>query len=254
MKNEVTISIITATWNSVLFVANCMDSISQQDYKKYEHIIVDGASTDGTIDLINKLLRANTTFISEPDKGIYDAFNKGISLSSGEVIGFLNSDDFYASSSVLTHIAEVFKDPSVCAVYGDLEYVSRQDSSKAIRRWKGDQFNQKNLNYGWMPAHPTFYVRRKWYSRIGNFDSSYNISADYLSVLKLFSYPDFKVAYIPKCMVKMRLGGASNKSLSLIFKKSLQDWMALRSCHFGVTKSALSLFCKNARKFKQLLT
>jgi glycosyltransferase involved in cell wall biosynthesis len=253
MKNEATISIITATRNSVSFIADCMTSISQQDYKKFEHIIIDGASTDGSVDIIKKLLRTNSTFISEPDKGIYDAYNKGISLSTGEIIGFLNSDDFYASSKVLTQIAEAFNDPAVCAVYGDLEYVGQQDTSTVVRRWRGDQFNQKNLTFGWMPAHPTFYVRREWYSRIGGFDPNYKISADYLSILKLFSYSDFKSTYIPNCLVKMRVGGKSNKSISLMLRKSIEDWRALRSCHTGLTKSALSLVCKNISKVKQFL-
>lgn len=253
MKNEVTISVITVTRNSVPFIADCMASIFQQDYNKFEHIIVDGASTDGTVDLIQKLLRPNSKFISEPDKGIYDAFNKGIRLSSGDVIGFLNADDFYASGKVLTQIAEVFNDPAVCAVYGDLEYVSQQDTSKVVRRWRGDQFNRKKLAYGWMPAHPTFYVRREWYSRIGGFDSNYKISADYLSILKLFASPNFRSIYIPSCLVKMRLGGVSNKSFSLILRKSIEDWKALRSCHTGLTKSAFSLVCKNVRKVKQFL-
>lgn len=253
MKNEITISVVTATWNSVNFVSDCMNSVSQQDYKKYEHVIVDGASTDGTVELISKYLGPKSKLYSEPDGGIYDAFNKGIGLSTGEVIGFLNADDFYASSNALTQIAEAFKDPTVCAVFGDLEYVKQQDTSVIVRRWKGNQFNIRDLVYGWMPAHPTFYVRREWYDLIGGFDASYKISADYFSMLKLFSHLDFKTKYIPYCLVKMRLGGASNKSLNMLLRKSIEDWRALRSSGNGLASSILTLACKNTRKIPQFI-
>jgi glycosyltransferase len=253
MQNEITISVVTATWNSIDFVADCINSVSQQDYKKYEHVIVDGASTDGTVELISKYLGSKSKFHSEPDRGIYDAFNKGIALSTGEIIGFLNADDFYASSNVLTQIAETFKDPSICAVFGDLEYVKQQDVSVVVRRWRGNQFNSRDLVYGWMPAHPTFYVRREWYDLIGGFDASYKISADYYSMLKLFSHLDFKTKYIPFCLVKMRLGGTSNKSLNMLLRKSIEDWRALRSFGSGPISSILTLVCKNTRKLPQFI-
>ena len=148
--------------------------------------------------------------------------------------GFLHADDRYATDVVLSKIAKAFEDPTVCAVYGDLEYVSQQDTSKVIRRWQGKPFNLRDLGWGWMPAHPTLYVRRDGYSKIGGFDVSDRIAADYLSILKLFTQPAFKTQYIPEVLVTMRLGGARNKSIKDIIKKSKEDWRALRSCHFSV--------------------
>jgi glycosyltransferase involved in cell wall biosynthesis len=225
----------------------------RQSYENREHIIIDGASTDGTIDVINQHIDKITIFKSEPDKGIYDALNKGIQLASGDVVGFLHADDFYASDEVLSKIAQAFQDPSVCAVYGDLEYVHKQDKSKIIRHWQSNHFSQRDLNWGWMPAHPTLYVRRDFYLKISSFDISYSISADYLSILKLFTLPDFKTKYIPNVFVRMRLGGTSNRSIKAIFKKSKEDWRALRSCGFSVLNALLAITWKNLGKLSQFI-
>jgi glycosyltransferase involved in cell wall biosynthesis len=247
-----TISVVTATWNSALTLPDCLASVARQSYTDKEHVIIDGASTDGTIDVIYEHINQISTFKSERDKGIYDALNKGIQLATGDVVGFLHSDDLYASDDVLTKIAEVFEDPKVCAVYGDLEYVSQKDTSKVVRRWRSKQFKPEDLGWGWMPAHPTLYVRREWYSRISGFDITYRIAADYLSVLQLFSQPDFKTVYIPEVLVTMRTGGASNKSFEAIAKKSREDWRALRSCEFGVLGALRAMMWKNLSKISQL--
>jgi glycosyltransferase involved in cell wall biosynthesis len=247
------ISVVTATWNCAKTVQDCLRSIGNQSYKNLEHIIVDGASTDGTIDIINSHSSQIAVFRSEPDKGIYDALNKGIHLSTGDVIGFLHADDFYASDDVLLKIAKVFEDPSVCAIYGDLEYVGLEDSLQVVRRWRGCSFNKRDLRLGWMPAHPTFYVRREWYHYIGGFDTSYRISADYLSILQMFNYENFNSVYIPNVLVKMRLGGASNKSVSAIIKKYSEDWRALRSCNFGLFGSIIAILSKNLTKLSQFI-
>jgi glycosyltransferase involved in cell wall biosynthesis len=252
-NHKISISIVTATWNCVDTLSDCFASISQQDYEKYEHIVIDGASTDGTIDIINQQRNKISAFISEVDTGVYDALNKGIQLSTGDVIGFLHSDDSYASINVLTRIAKAFEDPSVCAIYGDLEYVSKEDKSKVIRRWRSKKFSDNYLHWGWMPPHPTLYVRKDWYSRIGNFDTSYSISADYHNILKLFAHRDFKTVYLPHTIIKMRLGGLSNKSLSAIFKKSMEDWRALRSCSFSPLNALFVVAWKNLSKLTQLI-
>jgi len=248
---KIVFSIITATLNCAETLPDCIASISLQDYKNYEHIIIDGLSTDGTIDVINQQINEISIFKSEADKGTYDALNKGIRLSTGDVIGFLHSDDYYSSSDILTKIAEAFKDPSVCAVYGDLEYISKNDTSKIIRKWKSKKISKKHLYWGWMPPHPTLYVRREWYSQIDNFDISYCISADYLCILKLFLNENFKAVYLPQVLVKMRLGGLSNKSPKAIIKKSMQDWRALRSCNFSLLDANRALIWKNLSKLAQ---
>lgn len=230
---------------------DCLASVAKQSYANREHVIVDGASVDGTLDVINGHIDQITTFKSEPDKGIYDALNKGLELATGDVVGFLHADDLFASADVLSNIAIAFEDPSVCAVYGDLEYVSQQDIAKVIRRWQSKPFTPNDLRWGWMPAHPTLYVRRSWYARIGGFDTSYRIAADYLSILKLFTQPEFKTVYLPDVLVIMRLGGVSNKSLVAVINKSKEDWCALRSCGFGVADTARAIAWKNLSKVRQ---
>lgn len=187
---------------------------------------------------------------SEPDHGIYDALNKGIARSTGDVVGFLHADDLYYQDDSLLHIAQAFTDSSVCAVYGDLEYVQKNDTKKIVRRWKSATFKRKNLDWGWMPPHPTLYVRRDWYARTEGFDTRYKISADYFSILKLFSMDSFKSVYIPEILIKMRLGGTSNRSLKNILHKSTEDLDALRRSGIG---GVMALFCKNLRKLKQFL-
>jgi glycosyltransferase involved in cell wall biosynthesis len=253
MENNLIISIVTATWNCANTLPDCLASVARQKYTNCEHIIIDGVSTDGTIDVINKHIDQIATFKTEPDKGIYDALNKGIQLATGDVVGFLHADDLYSSDHTLAKIAKAFENPKVCAVYGDLEYVSQGDTSKVIRRWQSRQFKQGDLSWGWMPAHPTLYVRRDWYSKIGGFDISYRIAADYLSILKLFTQPAFKTEYIPEVLVTMRLGGASNKSIKAILNKTKEDWRALRSCHFSVPSALRAITWKNFSKLSQFV-
>jgi len=251
MAKNIKISIITATWNCAKTLPDCLVSVASQKYANREHVIVDGESTDGTIEVINQHIDQIAIFKSERDKGIYDALNKGIKLATGDVIGFLHADDFYASAATLSKIAQAFEDPTVCAVYGDLEYVSQQDTSKVIRRWQSKPFKPRDLGWGWMPAHPTLYVRRDWYRKIGGFDISYRIAADYLSILQLFTQPGFKTEYIPNVLVTMRLGGTSNKSIKAIIKKSEEDWRALRSCDFSVSSALRAIAFKNLSKLSQ---
>lgn len=253
MGKHIRISVITATWNCARTLPDCLASVAQQSYDNIEHVIIDGASTDGTIDVVNRHIEHVAVFKSERDKGIYDALNKGIALATGDVIGFLHADDLYASDDVLSKVAKAFEDPSVCAVYGDLEYVSQQDINKVVRRWQSNSFKRQDLGWGWMPAHPTLYVRREWYARIGGFDISYRIAADYLSILKLFTQPEFKTVYIPDVLVTMRLGGASNRSFKAILRKSKEDWTALRSCDFSRPSAMRAIAWKNLSKLSQFI-
>lgn len=251
MSNNIRISVITVTLNSASTLPDCIASVERQNYKNREHIIVDGASTDGTIDIVSLHIDQISIFKSEKDNGIYDALNKGIQLATGDVVGFLHADDLYASDDVLSKVAKMFDDPATSAVYGDLEYVSKEDTSKVIRRWMSSTFNKGSLAWGWMPPHPTLYVRREWYSRIGGFDINYCISADYHSILKLFDNSDFKALYIPNVLISMRLGGASNKSIRAIIKKSTEDYRALRKCNFNFPVTIRAILWKNLSKLLQ---
>ena len=251
MSNSINISIVTATWNCVHTLPDCLNSLASQTFQSKQHIVVDGVSSDGTIELIKQHSGQVSIFKSEPDTGIYDALNKGILLATGDVVGFLHADDLYASQDVLCKVADAFEDPTVCAVYGDLEYVKQTDTTKVVRRWKSKPFTSRDLAFGWMPAHPTLFVRREWYECIGGFDETYRISADYLSILLLFKQPGFKAIYIPEVFIKMRLGGVSNKSLQSVVLKTQEDWRALRSCGFSITWALRAIVWKNLSKLGQ---
>ena len=249
-ENKVKISVVTATWNCADTVAECLASVAAQTYGNREHVVIDGASRDKTIEVLQAHRNQLAVLLSEPDKGIYDALNKGIERSSGDVVGFLHADDIYGSADVLKQVAAAFADPTVCAVYGDLQYVRKDDVEHVVRHWKSAPFSAGKLGWGWMPPHPTLYVRREWYSRIGGFDTRYRISADYFSILSLFSQPGFKAVHLPQVLVKMRLGGASNRSLKNIILKSREDMDALRRSGVG---GLGALAWKNVSKIGQFL-
>lgn len=233
-------------------MVDCLDSILNQTYGNLEHVVIDGASNDGTLELLQAHHAKFATLVSEPDGGIYDALNKGITKASGDVIGFLHADDVYAHPKALANIAAVFEaDSSICAVYGDLQYVCREDVHKVVRYWKTPKFSRRRLAWGWMPPHPTLYVRSEWYKRIGGLDTSYKISADYFSILQLFSDPTFKAVHLPEVIVKMRLGGVSNRSIKSIVRKSLEDLSALRRTNVGAFGGIGALFWKNFSKLHQ---
>lgn len=247
------ISVISVTWNCVATVGDCLASVGAQNYSNREHVVIDGGSRDGTVELLESKRSQLAVLVSEPDKGIYDALNKGIARSTGDVVGFLHADDLYAYPDVLADVATAFDDPSVCAVYGDLQYVKKQDTSHVVRHWQSSPFSTRRLGMGWMPPHPTLYVRREWYERIGGFDTRYRIAADYFSVLQLFSQPGFKAVYLPKVMIQMRMGGASNRSLTNMIRKSQEDYDALRRSGFGAFSGLRTLAAKNLSKISQFL-
>jgi glycosyltransferase len=247
------ISVVTATWNCVKTIDGCLQSLANQSWPHREHVVIDGGSTDGTLQLLELHHQQIDNLISEPDKGIYDALNKGISLATGDVIGFLHADDLFAHDDVLAKVALAFEDSTICAVYGDLQYVRKEDTYQIVRHWASSPFEPKMLRQGWMPPHPTLYVRREWYEHIGGFDINYRIAADYFSILELFSKPNFKPKYIPEVLVKMRVGGASNRSLKNILLKSLEDYDAMRRSNFGILSACIALGIKNFTKLSQFL-
>ena len=243
-----TISVITVCFRSERTIGHTIDSVNAQSYPHIEHVFIDGASTDNTLGVIKAHSQRVRRVLSEPDRGIYDALNKGLCLAKGDVVGFLHADDFFAHSDVLAHVAAQFADPAVGGVYGDLQYVSETDPSRVIRHWKAMPFSRWRLRLGWMPPHPTLYVRKPWYDRIGGFDTRYRIAADYFSILQLFTHPEFKTSYLPKVLVKMRAGGVSNRSLKNILLKSREDLDALRRSRAG---GLATLAAKNLRKLGQ---
>lgn len=243
-------SIITATWNSGKTVEDTIRSFISQDYPNTEYIIIDGASSDSTLDIVRSFGDRIDHIVSEKDKGIYDALNKGIKLATGDIIGFLHSDDIYAHSSVLSMIASIFESSQVDAVFGDLDYVSKIDPSKIIRRWKSGQYVRENMRNGWMPPHPTFYMKRSCYDKFGGFDLNYRIAADYDSLLRYLWKCDVSAEYIPEVLVKMRVGGESNRSIGNIVRKTLEDRRAMIANRLPCVRALIG---KNFSKIPQFI-
>jgi glycosyltransferase involved in cell wall biosynthesis len=224
------ISIITITYNSASVIEHCLTSIANQTYKNIEQIIVDGASSDGTVDILNRHAKNISILISEPDKGIYHAMNKGLSLARGDIIGFLNSDDFYNNNQVLSNVIKVFEsDSSLEACYADLLYVERTDITKIVRYWKSNQFCLGSFSKGWCTPYPTLFVRRSVYKKYGNFNLNYQIAADVDLTMRFFEVYKIKVGYVPEIWVNMRVGGVSNKNLKNIFIQNVEILRALKS-------------------------
>jgi glycosyltransferase len=220
------VSVITAVFNGKDTIGDALTSVSRQTYKNIEHLIIDGGSTDGTLEVIERFKDRTTKIVSEPDNGIYDALNKGIGLASGDVIGLLHGDDFYAHDKVLESVVRVFKEQNVDSCYGDLLYVHKNDTEKVIRYWKASEYHPGKFRYGWMPPHPTFFVRREMYEKYGYFNTDFRIAADYELMLRFLEKHRISTYYIPEVFIKMRLGGASNKSLKNLFIKSSEDYKA----------------------------
>ncbi len=241
------ISIITVTFNSAATIADTLDSVAAQAHPDIEHIVIDGGSTDGTQAILAQRASRIAHWISEPDAGIYDAMNKGLRLATGEYVGFLNGDDELASPAALALIADAARDRPD-AVFGDLVYVDASRRSSPVRYWRTGAFSPGALRRGWMPPHPTLYVHRRVVERIGGFDPALRIAGDYDFMLRLFAQPGIRAAYVPAVLVRMRTGGASNRSASALMRKSKEDLLVLRRHRVG---GALTLTCKILRKVPQ---
>ncbi len=242
------VSIITATYNSAATIVDTLKSLEMQSYPDIEHIIIDGASTDKTLDFIRQHSTRVTTIISEPDKGIYDALNKGIAAATGDIVGFLHSDDLFAYTNALQDIVAIFQAADCDASYADLEYVAKDDAANVIRLWKSGTYARDKLKNGWMPPHPTFYMKRDLYQKHGLFDLNFKIAADYDSLLRYLWLNKIKMHYLPKVVIKMRVGGASNRSLKNIIQKTKEDIRALKKNHIFWPSA---LFIKNFSKIPQ---
>ena len=227
------ISIITAVYNNIHTISSSINSTLNQTYPNTELIVIDGGSTDGTLDLLKNYGNKIHTLISEPDNGIYDALNKGIQNATGDVVGFMHSDDLFQNENSLQKIADAFQASGADSVYGDLVYVNKDHTNQLFRYWKSGHYSRSKLARGWMPPHPTFYMKRSCYEKFGGFDLSYKIAADYDSLLRYLGRYDVTTYYIPEVLVRMRVGGASNRSLKNIILKSREDYRALRSNRVG---------------------
>jgi glycosyltransferase len=247
------ISIITATYNSEAFIAEALNSYKTQSYLQKESILIDGNSKDRTLSILKDYLDCITVLKSEKDHGIYDALNKGIQLAKGEIIGILHSDDLFANDSVLEKIAQQFKsNPTLMAVYGDLEYVDRNNPNKIIRYWKSGSCSLKALESGWMPPHPTLFIKKECFTKLGMYNLNYNSAADYDLILRFFYKHQLKLTYIPEVLVKMRVGGLSNKSLNNRWKANQEDRTAMKQN--GIPFPFLAGILKPLRKLNQYWT
>lgn len=245
------ITIITVAYNSAATIADTLRSVAMQTHADIEHIVVDGASSDDTLARVHAHGAHVSRLVSEPDAGIYDAMNKGLRLATGEFVGFLNADDMLAMPDAMAAIARAAAPADVDAICGDLVYVNKGRPSEVVRYWRCGEFSPARLRYGWMPPHPTLYVRRSRLAELGLFDVRLRIAADYDFILRYLGHPGIRVAYVPEVLVKMRTGGASNRSLGALIEKSREDLFALRKNHAG---GMLTLLCKNVRKLPQFFS
>jgi glycosyltransferase involved in cell wall biosynthesis len=225
---EMKVTIITVTYNSSKYLEDCINSVVHQKYNDIEHIIIDGGSTDGTVAIIKSYESHIAKWVSEKDKGMYDAINKGMKMATGDVIGILNSDDILASDDIIGEIANSFIQHKVDSVYGDLTYVEQENLQKILRFWKGGSYNRNRFLYGWMPAHPTFYVRKDIVDKFGGYESHYFTAADYEFMTRYLYHHRISAYYLPKLVVKMRIGGASNGNLFRRLRANRRDYLAMR--------------------------
>jgi glycosyltransferase involved in cell wall biosynthesis len=246
----VKITIITVSYNSSATIYDTLCSVVSQTHKDIEHLIIDGGSKDETIKIVESFRHPGLIMSSEPDKGIYDAMNKGLSRANGEIIGFLNSDDFYADSTALEKIASAFEDESVEACFGDLVYIT-QDNRREVRYWKSKPYVAKDFEKGWAPAHPTFYVRKSTFLRFGGFDLSFKLAADFDLMMRFLEVGKVKSKYIPFILVRMRLGGASNQSWSNIFKQNKEIYLSMKKngINFNLIKFWVHKILNRSRQY-----
>lgn len=243
------ISIITVTYNSSETIADCIKSVYNQTYSDIEHIIIDGNSKDNTLKIINSIPNRISKIISEPDLGIYDAMNKGLKLATGEVVGILNSDDFFYDYSIIAKIVNTFSLKNCDCLFGDIVYVNRKDTAKIIRYWKSSVMPKHGFSYGWHPAHPSFYVKKEIYQEYGYFKIKYQFSADFELMLRLLHKNLISYSYLAIPMVRMRLGGKTSKNLNNVYLGNKECVHAFKDNNIKI--SILYLFFRFLMKIKQ---
>jgi glycosyltransferase involved in cell wall biosynthesis len=245
------ISIITVVFNNAATIADCINSVASQTYSNIEHIVVDGASSDGTQAIVEMNRDKISKYISEPDNGIYDAMNKGIRLATGDVLGILNSDDFYAGPHVIEKVVALFHESGAAALFADLVYVRPGNLDQTVRYYSGAGFTPDKFAWGWMPPHPTFFVRRELYERYGLFRTDYKIAADFELTARFLARHKVLFAYLPEVIVRMRTGGISTRNLR-------SNWILngeiLRACAInGINTNYFKVYSKYFSKVMQLL-
>lgn len=226
MPNENKVSVITAVYNRKSTIQSTIDSVIAQKAENLEYITVDGVSQDGTEEIIENNSSNISISIREPDKGIYDALNKGVTAASGEIIGFLHADDLFADDQAVRRIQSKFSEGCYDAIYGDLLYVDFDNPEKIIRYWKSGKYNQRRFRFGWMPPHPTVYIRKSIYVKYGMYRTDLGSAADYECMVRLMFKNKIRVGYLPHCVVKMRVGGASNASIQNRLSANRNDRLA----------------------------
>lgn len=245
------VSIVTVVYNDQKFIENAIESVFSQTFPNIEYIVIDGGSTDGTLDKIKKYSDRISKIVSEKDKGIYDAMNKGITLASGDIVGILNSDDIYAYDGVIDDVVKAFQDSNSDCSYGDLAYVD-QNITKTVRLWKSCPYKENLFSKGWMPPHPTFFVRRSFYEKLGGFDLRFSLAADFELLFRFLHKGGLRAEYIPRVLIKMRLGGKTNKSFWNIIKQNIEIMEILAENKVGI--SPFFLFSKAGVRLRQFLS
>jgi len=244
------ISIITVSYNSAKTIQRCIESVIEQKYTNIEYIIIDGGSTDATLQIIDQYKNHISFFTSEPDKGVYDAMNKGIKAATGDIVGTLNSDDVFADANILTAIAETFKKNNSAIVYGNLNYI--HPNGKVIRKWKSGMYKPGAFNWGWMPPHPAFYCRKELFERLGLYDIKFGTAGDYELMVRFMHKNKVIPHYLDKTIVNMNIGGLSNVSYTNRVNAWGFDFMAMRKN--GVLFPLVAIIFKPLRKIIQYIT
>lgn len=245
------VSIITISFDSAETLQDTIQSVAIQSYPDIEYIIIDGGSTDGTLDIINKNSDIISTWVSEPDKGIYDAMNKGIRMATGDIIAIMNSDDFYVHADVISQVVERFRKSGADSVYGNIQYIDRHEPTKVIRNWVSGHYQRQKFLMGWMPPHPAFFVKRNIYHTYGNFDTRLKTSADYELMLRFLYKHKISSHYLPELLVYMRTGGASNQSWKKRIAANFEDRRAWKLN--GLRPYFFTALLKPLRKIKQFI-
>ncbi|GHN02860.1 glycosyl transferase [Cytophagales bacterium WSM2-2] len=244
------ISLLTVSFNSAATIEDTIKSVRSQDYKDVEYIVVDGNSKDDTVNILRANEGVITKWISEPDKGIYDAMNKAVQMATGEVVGIINSDDFYRDNSIIAQVMQAFADPTVDAVFGDLIFVDPKNLSSVVRKYSSAHWKPEKFAWGFMPAHPTFFVRRKYYKQFGLFKTDYRIAADYELLIRFLFVHRLRYKYLPLIMVVMRKGGVSSRNFmsNIILNNEI-----MRGCREnGIYTNPFMVYSKYFRKLREL--
>jgi glycosyltransferase involved in cell wall biosynthesis len=235
------ISIITASFRSAATIRDTLESVNVQTYPDIDHIIIDAASKDDTLQIVRDVGKRVVHITCEPDKGIFDAYNKGLKIAQGDIIGILNSDDFYASPHVIADVMRVFEDSTVEAVYADLVYVDKGDTSRIVRHWKSRPYHYGDFSRAFSPPHPTLFLRKSVYARTGGFNPDFRLAGDYEYMLRAFHCAKVKSVYLPEVVVKMRTGGATGGTWKFIKHQNVEILQALQSQQVQVFKPAFFL-------------